>query len=148
MTADESQDKRGFKVQDRRRFADTGEARDTARDESADPPREAPAAPAGEEVRSHVTAPSAPPRSDADAEITFSTFVISLSAQALAHLGEIPNPLTSVVATDLAAAQQLIDILAMLREKTRGNLDKAEQALLDNVLFDLRMRYVEAPRSS
>jgi len=43
-------------------------------------------------------------------------------------------------------AQQLIDILGMLREKTRGNLDHDEQALLDAILFDLRMKYVEIAR--
>jgi hypothetical protein len=62
----------------------------------------------------------------------------------LASLGEIPNPVDQQTVADLPAARQLIDILGVLRDKTRGNLDAEEQALLDHVLYDLRMRYVEA----
>ncbi|OFV89813.1 MAG: hypothetical protein A3J75_03555 [Acidobacteria bacterium RBG_16_68_9] len=79
--------------------------------------------------------------------MNFSTFVLSLSTQALAHLGEIPHPVEGTTTVDLNAARQLIDILGLLREKTRGNLDKTEESLLQNILYDLRMRYVERSRS-
>jgi hypothetical protein len=71
-----------------------------------------------------------------------------LSAQALAHLGEIPDPMHQAVRIDLEAARQVIDILGLLREKTKGNLDSAESPLLESVLYDLRMKYVERVRGS
>ena len=77
-------------------------------------------------------------------EINFSTFVISLSTQALMHLGEIGNPIGGKVETDVPVAKQMIDILAMLKDKTRGNLDPNEDRLMQDILFDLRMKYVEA----
>jgi hypothetical protein len=80
------------------------------------------------------------------AEINFSAFLMSLSTEALVHLGEMPDPASGEQQRDLAMAQQLIDILGMLRDKTRGNLDHDEQALLDAILFDLRMKYVEIAR--
>jgi hypothetical protein len=79
-------------------------------------------------------------------EISFGAFLMSLSTEALVHLGEVADPSSGQQQRDLAMAQQLIDILGMLREKTRGNLDHDEQALLDAILFDLRMKYVEIAR--
>jgi hypothetical protein len=79
-------------------------------------------------------------------EISFGAFLISLSTEALVHLGEMADPSSGQEQRDLAMAQQLIDILGMLREKTRGNLEHDEQALLDAILFDLRMKYVEIAR--
>jgi hypothetical protein len=79
-------------------------------------------------------------------EISFGAFLMSLSTEALVHLGEVADPSSGQEQRDLAMAQQLIDILGMLREKTRGNLDHDEQALLDAILFDLRMKYVEIAR--
>ena len=77
-------------------------------------------------------------------EINFSTFIISLSTQALMHLGEVANPLSGKSETDIPVAKQMIDILGMLQEKTRSNLDAGEERLIEDVLFDLRMKYVEA----
>lgn len=143
MSQDEREESRGFKVQDRRRFSDSGDARD--RDQEPARASDASAA-AAAPVVSPVVASDAPHKAEAptDLEISFSTFVLSLSTQALAHLGEIPNPIDNTIAADLGAARHMIDILAMLRDKTRGNLDAAEQAMLDNLLYDLRMRYVES----
>lgn len=142
MTPDDKEERRGFTVQDRRRFSDSGDVRD-ASDRDTDQ-ASAPASPPP--PSSPVAAPAEPSAAHAhDIEINFSAFVISLSTQAVAHLGEIANPIDGTVAVDLAAARQVIDILGMLREKTMGNLDGSEQALLDNILYDLRMRYVESP---
>ena len=147
MSSDERGQERGFKVADRRRFSETGEARDTeetAAAESspvADTPRESPITrPDAADTTAHAMA------GGADPEINFSTFVIGLSAQALAHLGEIPDPMHQSVHVDLDAARQVIDILGLLRDKTKGNLDKAEEPLLESVLYDLRMKYVERAR--
>lgn len=75
--------------------------------------------------------------------INFSTFVISLSSSALIHLGLIEDPVTGKIDRDLALARQNIDILGMLQEKTRGNLSEEESRLLESILFDLRIRFVE-----
>jgi Domain of unknown function (DUF1844) len=90
---------------------------------------------------------SYPPEAGAQmGEISFAAFLMSLSTEALVHLGEMADPSSGQEQRDLAMAQQLIDILGMLRDKTRGNLDHEEQALLDAILFDLRMKYVEIAR--
>jgi len=141
---EEQEDKRGFKVQDRRRFSpETGEARET---EETSPPVEAPAQAAtpaqAEEPRREQ--PRSSSRSTAtQPEISFSSFILGLSTQALMYMGEIPSAPGQPAHTDLAAAQQMIDVLAMLKQKTTGNLDGGEAAMLENALFDLRMRYVE-----
>jgi hypothetical protein len=76
---------------------------------------------------------------------TFGTFVLSLSASALMHLGEAPAPDSKEPSpSNLPLARQTIDILEMLAEKTRGNLEPEERELLEAVLHDLRMRYVRA----
>jgi PBP1b-binding outer membrane lipoprotein LpoB len=75
-------------------------------------------------------------------EINFASFVLSLSSSALYHFGEIPDPITNKMQRNLIMAKQTIDILGMLKEKTAGNLAKEEEALLSNLLYDLRMRYV------
>jgi hypothetical protein len=75
-------------------------------------------------------------------EIDFSSFIFSLSTSALFHLGEIPDPVTQKSEKDLPLAKQTIDILGILREKTRGNLTPEEEKLMENILTDLRWRYI------
>lgn len=75
-------------------------------------------------------------------EISFSTFVIGLASTALIHLGEAPSPETGERTPNLDLARQSLDLLALLQTKTRGNLDAEETALFDNVLADLRLRFV------
>jgi hypothetical protein len=72
-----------------------------------------------------------------DQPMSFDIFVLSLNASALLHLGEGGDASTH----DLPLARQTIDILAMIEEKTRGNLSGEEERLLHQILFDLRMRY-------
>ncbi len=75
--------------------------------------------------------------------IDFYTFVLSLGSSAFVHLGDAPNPETGqALPPNLQLAQQTIDLLDMLREKTRGNLTAEEEKFLENVLMDLRLRYV------
>jgi hypothetical protein len=76
-------------------------------------------------------------------EVTFSTFVVSLSQSALLHLGEIPDLMNQEVQVDLSLAKHVIDTLGMLEEKTRGNLDSDEERLLKEMLYNLRMRFVQ-----
>jgi hypothetical protein len=75
-------------------------------------------------------------------QIDFGMFVMSLASSALVHLGEVAHPERGAAEINLALAKQTIDILGMLREKTRGNLTKEEGELLENLLLDLRMKYV------
>ena len=80
--------------------------------------------------------------------IDFATFVVSLSHSALLHLGEAPHPETNTVETNLPLAKQTIDLLGLLEEKTKGNLTGDEERLLTQVLFDLRMRFLEVQKKS
>ncbi len=82
--------------------------------------------------------------SDPGTPIDFHTFVLSLGSSALLHLGELERPGADGPAQDLPMAKHTIDILAMLQEKTRGNLTAEEDKLLDGLLYDLRLRYVES----
>ena len=75
--------------------------------------------------------------------IDFYTFVLSLGSSAFVHLGDAPHPETGeALPADLPLAKQTIDILDMLREKTRGNLTPEEEKFMENLLADLRLRYV------
>lgn len=80
--------------------------------------------------------------------IDFSTFVLSLSQAALLHLGELDDPDTGKRVNNFPLARQSIDLLSMLQEKTRGNLTDEEHKLLENLLYDLRMKYVAACKGS
>ena len=81
-------------------------------------------------------------------QVSFVAFIFSLASNAAVHFGDLPDPMTNERRPeDLEAASQLIEIIAMLEEKTRGNLTPEERQLLDQVLFELRMRFVEAKKS-
>jgi hypothetical protein len=85
--------------------------------------------------------------SDGLAKLDFSTFVLSLSTSAFYHLGLVPDPESGASASpNLALARQTIDTLEILQEKTRGNLDADEAHLLESLLYELRMRFVDASR--
>lgn len=149
----EEQEKKGFVVRDRRRIvldeADKGEKMDEAAGSSAEGPRAEPS-PAAAEERVESQEGRAKDKEKAARpypQVTFSTFIFSLSSSALVHLGEVPDPSTQKVEKDLPLAKQIIDTLAMLQEKTKGNLDKDEEQLLQTVLYDLRLRFVKASGS-
>ncbi len=157
---EEKEQTKGFKVEDRRRFSADGELKPEHR--GSEQPKVQPSA--AHRSAEDATSPASnddtqaqphetqafrafsQPGEEAAPEITFGTFVVGLSTQALVHLGELPDPHTNQRAPDLPAAQQLIDIIAMLENKTRGNLDHDEQAMLETILFELRMKYVERAR--
>jgi hypothetical protein len=135
---DQHEGERGFKVTDRRRFSESGSPR---------PEGEPTEAPESAAAPSPTEAPATGERPE-DMEVTFLSFVLGLGTQALLHLGDMENPITHRVEPNLEAAKQVIDLLGILREKTRNNLEPAEEALLDSTLYDLRMRYVELVRGS
>jgi hypothetical protein len=80
--------------------------------------------------------------------IDFATFVLSLNHSALVHLGLAPDPVTGKRAQSLTLAKQTIDLLGVLHEKTRGNLTGDEERALGNVLYELRLSYVQAVKSA
>ncbi len=79
--------------------------------------------------------------------VDFATFVLSLSHSALVHLGDAHNPVSGRIERNLPMARQTIDLLALIEEKTAGNLTGEEESVLEQALHDLRMRYVEVASS-
>ncbi len=122
--------KGGFTVTDRRSFSEGGESR-------------APEAPPPSSSTTDGAAGASPTLPAVD----FHTFVLSLGSSALLHLGELEHPDVGAPQKDLALAKHTIDILVMLEEKTRGNLTPAEEKLIGSLLYDLRLRYVEAQKA-
>lgn len=76
-------------------------------------------------------------------QLDFGTFVLSMSSSALVYLGEVPEPESGQIMENVLAAKQTIDILCMLQSKTKGNLTEQEARLLRDMLFELRMKYVQ-----
>ena len=138
--ADEEIEGKGFVIKDRRRFTEEGEPKEEKKPEekAEEPePRAREKGRARAKVEEKVTEETPLP------EINFSTFIFSLNTSALLHLGEIPDPATGKQQKDLAMAKQTIDLIAMLQEKTKGNLAPDEENLVKHILYDLRLRYVQ-----
>jgi len=136
------EDEKGFIIKDRRRFDDSGEARaETPREETAAEPQELKPEAKAAEPRTDE------PKQQAQAEATFpelnfAAFVFSLGTAAMYHFGGFPDPVTKKAERNLEAAKQTIDILGILKDKTKGNLSDDEERLLESLLYELRMRYV------
>jgi hypothetical protein len=77
-------------------------------------------------------------------EVNFSTFILSLASAAFIELGLVEDPQSGEKKKNLSSAKQHIDLIAMLQEKTRGNLDNEERGLLERILRDVRLQYVKA----
>lgn len=118
----------GFTVKDKRTFDSEGKVREEF--------KKAKKQGAKEEGRRSVPLP----------EVNFSSFLLSLSSSTLLHLGEVADPESGEKKKDLALAKQSIDIISLLRDKTKGNLTQEEEKLLDHLLYDLRMRFVNASK--
>jgi Domain of unknown function (DUF1844) len=134
MGESDSKEKGGFTVTDRRQFGEGGEPRPRAEPAAPSPP--APEAPGPLPTSSAANLPA----------VDFHTFVLSLGSSALLHLGELEHPDIGAPQKDLPLAKHTIDILVMLEEKTKGNLTSAEEKLISSLLYDLRLRYVEAQK--
>ncbi|MFQ5778267.1 MAG: DUF1844 domain-containing protein [Terriglobia bacterium] len=144
----------GVKVVDRRRFTSEGEVRpDADRASTFEPsPQVPPPEPARRPQippRPSATEPARPPHpaaqaagSAAAAQADFETLVVSLSTSALLQLGLVDDPKLGRVQPDLEAARHTIDMLSVIQEKTRGNLSAKETALLEQVLYELRMAFL------
>jgi hypothetical protein len=163
--ADEKSDK-GFSVVDRRVSVDDGsgqeesgkgESRDEAvtqgveqtKDEDraeVEPSRiEGTDAGGEEEVSEGVPGEAA---QGAAMPVTFPTFILSLHTSALIHLGFIQDPGTNQKTVSLEIARQNIDLLEILKEKTQGNLTEDETKLMDNILYELRMAYLQVSEAA
>ena len=137
---EEKEEDKGFVVRDRRKLS----PEDADRAENDPTPVEDAAGKEHETKKRFEEAGRNEARSGAQLpEVSFSTFIFSLSSSALVHLGEIPEPDTRHTRTDLPMAKQIIDTLGMLEEKSRGNRDPNEDQLLKTVLYDLRLRYIQ-----
>ncbi len=91
-----------------------------------------------------MTAPKEPPQELP--QLDFSTFVLSVIGSAYVHLGDAPNP-EGQPEPNLVLARQDIDLLGILQDKTKGNLTGDEERLLDQALYDLRVRYLEVSKA-
>ena len=85
---------------------------------------------------------AAPQQEEAPFQIDFATFIMSLSQSAFYQLGEVPDPLTGKTEMNLPAVHQTIDMLIMLKEKTKGNLTSEEAKLMEQMIYELQMKYV------
>lgn len=120
----------GFVIKDRRHTGDSTEEK------------------SHEEIKTDATEKKEQKEKFADSDVNypqvnFTNFVLSLSTSALFHFGDFPDEEGGKTQKNLPAAKQTIDILDMLSEKTRGNLDKNENDLIQGVLYELKMRYVK-----
>ena len=96
-----------------------------------------------EEKKAEAGAKPDRPKSYTLPKIDFSTFVLSINSSALVQLGLIEDPASGQKTKNLALAKQTIDLLAMLEDKTRGNLTSDEENIIKNLLYELRMLYVK-----
>jgi Domain of unknown function (DUF1844) len=77
-------------------------------------------------------------------ELSFTSFVLSLASTAAIHFGDLPDPISGQpLEPNLEGAAQMIEILSLLDQKTRGNLTAEERQVLEEVLYELRLRFVE-----
>lgn len=132
----DSQEDKGYTVKDRRLFSqEEGEDKKAAPEpsqEASKPPEGNKRSAEEEKKQQEIFLPP----------VDFATFIFSLNTSALVHLGEISDPSTGRKEKQLTLAKHTIDTIAILDAKTKGNLTKDEQDLIDHVLYDLRMRYV------
>ena len=135
---DKTDEEPDIKVEDRRRFNADGSVREDTAEASEPEPADTAGAP------EKATEPGFHHRSKHEpATIDFSGFVLSLAQAALVDLGVAPHPEADEVRQNLPQARNTIDILGILREKTAGNLSDGETQLLDGLLYQLRMVFLE-----
>lgn len=156
--SDKEKEPETVRVVDRRRFTDQGErrkdveesdhAQETAHvlNSPPSPPRSEPAAatPPPESRAARETRPAAEPAlPGGERQMDFETLVLSLSTTTMYQLGLVEGPDQAPIPADLQAARQTLDMLAVIEEKTRGNLSAREQQLLEQALYELRLTYVQ-----
>jgi hypothetical protein len=129
------EEEKGFVIKDRRTFDKEGELKE---EKAAEP------APEKEKQQKQKTVEDERPPLP---EVNFNSLIFSLSSSAFFNLGEIADPQTGQRQKDLPLAKHSIDIIAMLQEKTKGNLSDEELKFIDNILAELRIRYVKAVKN-
>ena len=128
-----NEEEKGFVIKDKRSFDDKGNLKEKEPQEEEKKEE----AQKEEEQKEKTETPPLP-------EVNFNSLVFSLSSSALLHIGEIADPNTGEKKKDLPLAKHAIDTVAMLKEKTEGNLTEEEAKFIDMILTDLRWRYVKA----
>jgi hypothetical protein len=152
MSESENETK-GFKVTDRRKFTADGDPRSeeekvkaeakTAESVPKDPPPESSEEPSDPDpVETDAGEAESPRPSGPPPEVGFMDLVSMLVSNALMQLGDLPDPVSGESAENLPGVQVMIGFLAMLQEKTKGNLSSEEDKILENALYDLRMRFM------
>lgn len=153
-----SEQEKGFTVKDRRRFDSSGESRSDVEPEQEkvqeQKPQPEPQAPPREPAQQ--AEPQAPPQEQKAGgpgpqggrrpplpPVDFSGLILSLAHATMMHLGQIPGQDGQPIPPELDLARHTIDTIAMLQEKTKGNLDPEEQKLVDTALVELRMAFVQ-----
>lgn len=139
MSEEEKEKEGTFKVTDRRMFTEDGEVREKT---AASPPEDRPQQSTPPKTASRE-APRRPPAGESGRKpppIDFSSFLLSLATTAMVHLGEMVDPDGGRSPENIDAAKQMVDILAMLQKKTEGNRTSDETRLLDDILYELRMK--------
>jgi hypothetical protein len=126
----------GFTIKDRRTFDTEGKVKEEGKKDEKEEGKEDEKVGQKEEEGEKEFSPLP--------EVNFSSFLLSLSSSILLHLGEIADPQSGEKKKDLALAKQTIDIITILKDKTKGNLTEEEQNLLEHLLYDLRMRFVKS----
>ena len=138
----EEKEEKGFVIKDRRIFGEEGEGK------KEQPPEKEKAAPreekkASENSKLKEEAAKGEQQARELPPVDFPSFLLSLYTSAAFHFGDMADPATGKTEKNLPAAKQMIDIIALLKEKTRGNLDANEAELIEGLLYDLRMRFVK-----
>jgi hypothetical protein len=133
-----TEEEKGFVVKDKRAFDEKGDLKEKEEQ--------------GEKVEKEVEKEKEEPEDQSAGEdtitrqfpeVNFSSLIFSLSSTALFHFGEVADPRTGEKKKDLSLAKHTIDTIAMLKEKTEGNLTEEEKKFLESILTDLRWRYVK-----
>ena len=144
----EEQQQSGFKVTDRRQFTSEGETREedpqqpAPQEQEPAPQEQQPAAEASQEEEASPASPQ-----DSSRSVDFASFLLSLATTGMVHLGEIPEPSTGQKSEDLEGARQMIEILDIMKVKTEGNLSGEESKLLENLLYELRMKFLSKSKA-
>ena len=128
-----AEEEKGFVIKDKRSLDEEGALREEKSEEEV-PKEEAKREEPEEKEAARTPLP----------EVNFNSLIFSLSSSALLNLGEIADPHSGAKKKDLDMAKHTIDTIAMLKERTEGNLDEEEAKFIENVLTDLRWRYVKA----
>jgi len=163
---DDNQEEVSFKVADRRKFNPDGSLKEGVTLEAAkqeekpaepvasaaatkpEPPKTKSTAPSPEPVHEDEFAGDEDDFADADDPASFVHFLSTLATNAAAALGAVPHPATGQRSLDLETGKYWLDVLGMLRDKTKGNLSPQEARLLEGLLADLRMQYVQLVRAT